>query len=88
LWENGVLVVMGWDGRWVLIFNSTIDDRTDAESHVDSSCCIQKGVGSAQGKVEGSDIVIKCMGICFRVCIVEEFVVEVFVVITGGNWGT
>jgi hypothetical protein len=49
---------------------------------------VQKGVGSAQGKVEGSDIVIKCMGICFRGCIVEEFVVEVFVVITGGNWGT
>jgi hypothetical protein len=79
---------MGGNGRRVLIFNPSIDDRTDAESHVDSSCCIQKGFGSAQGKVEGSDIVIKCVGIVFRVCIVEEFVVEVFVVITGGYWGT
>jgi hypothetical protein len=79
---------MGGNGRRVLILNPSIDDRTDAESHVDSSCCIQKGFGSAQGKVEGSDIVIKCVGIGFRVCIVEEFVVEVFVVITGGYWGT
>ena len=79
---------MGENGRRVVICDPSIYDRTDAESHVDRSCCIKKGVGSAQGKVEGGDIVIKGVGIGFRVGIVEEFVVEVFIAITGGYWET
>jgi hypothetical protein len=71
-----------------LIFNPSIYDRTDAESHVDRSCFVKMGVGSAQGKVQGGDIVVKGVGIGFRVGIVEEFVVEFFVVIAGGYWET
>jgi hypothetical protein len=80
--------VMGGNGRRVVICDPSIYDRTDAESHVNRSGCIKKGVGSAQGKVEGGDIVVKGVGVGVRVGIVEEFGVEVFVVITGGDWET
>jgi hypothetical protein len=65
--------------------NPSIYGRTDAESHVHRSCFIKKGVGRSQGKVQCSDIVVKGVGIGFRVGIIEEFVVEIFVVITGGD---
>ncbi len=59
LWKSGVLVVMDWNGRRVLILNPPIWDRTDAESHVHRSCLIKKDGGRSQGKIQGGDIVVK-----------------------------